>query len=59
MKVDFDFHTLVTYDNLEFEKWRGIHASLGGVGGMLAWVEWVTSLRGWHASMDGVGGVVA
>ena len=26
------------FDKLEFEKWRAIRASVGGVGGVLAWV---------------------
>ena len=26
---------------VEFEKWRAIRASVGGVGGVLAWVVWV------------------
>ena len=26
---------------IEFEKWRAIRASVGGVDGVLAWVAWV------------------
>ena len=26
---------------VEFEKWRAIRASVGGVGGVLAWIVWV------------------
>ena len=40
----------------EFEKWLAICASVGGVGGVLAWV---TYLRVWRASVDDVGGVLA
>ena len=29
----------------EFEKWLAISASVGGVGGVLAWVTWMTCLR--------------
>ena len=37
--------------NNEFQKWRAIRASVGGV---LAWVVWVVCLRGWRASVGGV-----
>ena len=40
----------------EFEKWRAVRGSVGGV---LAWVAWVACLRGWHASVGDVGGVLA
>ena len=42
----------------EFEKWRAIRASVGGVGDVQAWVLWVECLRGWHASVGDVGGVL-
>ena len=29
----------------KFEKWRGLPASVGVVGGVLAWVVWVACLR--------------
>ena len=29
------------------------------MGGLLAWVAWVTCLRGWRASVGGMGGVLA
>ena len=35
--------------------WR---ASVGGVGGVLVWVEWLACLRGWQVSVGGVGGVL-
>ena len=37
-------------------EWR---ASMAGVGGVLAWVVWMTLLRGWRANMAGEGGVLA
>ena len=46
-------------EDSEFEKWRAIRASVGGVGDVLAWVTWVVCLRGWRASMGGVGGMLA
>ena len=36
---------------LEFEKWRAIRASVGGVGGVLAWV---TRFHGWRTSVGGM-----
>ena len=36
---------------MEFEKWLAIRASVGGVGGVLAWV---TCQRGWHAYVGDV-----
>ena len=47
------------YMQVEFEKWRAICASVGGVGGVLAWVVQMTCLRGWRASVGDVGGVLA
>ena len=38
----------------EFEKWRTIRASVGGVGSVLAWVAWMACLRVWCASVGGV-----
>ena len=35
-------HSVLT----EFEKWRAIRASVGGVGGAITWVQWVAYLRG-------------
>ena len=35
----------------EFEKWHAIRASVGGVGGVLAWVA---CMRGWRASVGAV-----
>ena len=55
---------------VEFEKWRAIHASVGGVlacewrasvgdvGGMLAWVAWVECFM-WRVSVSGVLAYVA
>ena len=40
----------------EFEKWRAVRGSGGGV---LAWVAWLACLRGWRASVGDVGGVLA
>ena len=31
-------HMYIIFAVFEFEKWRAIRASVGGVGGMLAWV---------------------
>ena len=28
----------MSHDFREFEKWRAIHAGVGGIGGVLAWV---------------------
>ena len=36
--------------------WRGWRACVGGA---LAWMAWVESLRGWCASVGGVGGILA
>ena len=33
---------------------RGWRASVGGVGGVLAWMTWVACLRGCRASVGGV-----
>ena len=38
----------------EFKKWRVICASVGGVGGVCAWVALVTCLCEWSASVGGV-----
>ena len=38
----------------KFKKWRAICASVGGVGGVRAWVVLVTCLCGWCASMGGM-----
>ena len=38
---------------LEFNKWRPIHASVGSVSGVLAWVA---CSREFRASMDDMGG---
>ena len=35
-----------------------VRASVGGMGGGLAWVAWVTCLRGQRASVGGVDGVL-
>ena len=43
---------------MEFEKWHAIPASMGGVGGVLAWVAWMACLHGWRASVDGMDGVL-
>ena len=37
----------------EFEKWRAIRASVGGV------LAWVACLRGWRACVGGLGSVLA
>ena len=42
--------------DIEFEKWRAIRASVGGVGGVLAWVA---CLEGWCASVGGMGGLLS
>ena len=34
---------------------RGWCASVGGVGGALAWMAWVACLHGWRASVGDVG----
>ena len=44
------FHLSVSISIYEFQKWRAVRASVGGVGGVLAW---------WHASMGGLGVVLA
>ena len=41
----------------EFKKWHAICASLGGVGGVCAWVALVMCLSGWRACVCSVGGV--
>ena len=41
--------TLICYAVEEFEKWRAIRASVGGVRGVLTWMVWVTCLRRWDA----------
>ena len=41
---------------LEFEKWRAIRASVGGVGDVLAWVMY---LRRWRASVHNAGDLPA
>ena len=43
----------------EFEKWRAIRASVGGVDDVLAWVAWVACLRGWRGWHANVGGELA
>ena len=43
---------------IEFEKGSAIRASLGNVGGALAWVACWHGWHGWRAYVGGVGGVL-
>ena len=50
--LTLNFESIFLYATIfEFEKWRAIRASVGGV---LAWVAWIACLRGWCASVGGV-----
>ena len=57
----FSRNVIVQADNIwcsmvwwEFEKWRAIRPSLGGVGGVLVWVACLRGWCGWHACVGGV-----
>ena len=43
---------------IEFEKWRAISISVGGVGGVLAWMVCLCGWRGWCACVGGVFAVI-
>ena len=44
---------------IEFDKWRAIRATVGGVCVVLAWVTCKRGCCGWRASVDKVVGVLA
>ena len=61
LKTDFEkwraIHASVSEVLAWVACWCGWHASVGGVGGMLTWVEWVewvACLHGWYDSVGGV-----
>ena len=47
------------YPAKEFEKWRAIRGSVGGVDNVVAWVAWVMCLHGWCTSVAGMCDVLA